>query len=159
MTTTSVRPVSDRPAPEVLPPHPDSDLLHPGAPRQRSAPEELPTRQREPALPPADSLVPGSAGTGVAVLRVGSVVDLRLSGEVDRPAARALAQVLDRLPDRTRHVVVDMTGVTALDTTVPRALVRAHRRLEGAGGGVVVARPPRPVHRLLRWYGAEELLR
>jgi anti-anti-sigma factor len=69
---------------------------------------------------------------------------VRPPAEIDVANAEALrAELLAASPTGTSTVVVDMTGTAFCDSTGLNVLVRAHKRLEGAGGELrLVIREP-----------------
>jgi anti-sigma B factor antagonist len=66
------------------------------------------------------------------------------AGEVDLASHEVLDRELSGVLDRgCRRLIVDLTGVTFMDSAALGALVRNVKRLPGEGGCVVVADDPR----------------
>lgn len=66
-------------------------------------------------------------------------VQISLAGALDLFNARRLTDALTRLvDDGARSVVVDLEGVSVLDSSGLVALVKIHRRLRGGGGQLAV---------------------
>lgn len=81
-------------------------------------------------------------------------------GEVDMATADTLA---DRIRDALAGsggaaLVVDLAGVSFLDSTGIRVLVEAHRGAGEAGVALLVRRPREPVERVLRVTGVATIL-
>jgi anti-sigma B factor antagonist len=94
-------------------------------------------------------------GDGVPKRRV-----VTASGEIDLATAgqlrdRLIAAVLDADVD----VVVDLSGVTFLDSTGLEVLVRTNSRLVSAGRRLVVRDPSQRVRRVLGVSGLDTVLR
>ena len=83
-----------------------------------------------------------------------------LSGEIDHPGARAMMAQLDdviasRLPAR---LVLDMSGVTFMDSSGIAVLLRALRRSEHIGGTLRVTSIPTQARRVLDAAGVGRLI-
>ena len=86
---------------------------------------------------------------------------LALAGEVDHHRARGLMEWVDRevgtrLP---RRLVLDLGGVTFMDSSGIAVLLRAYKRTAELGGTVAVQNVPEQAGRVLRAAGLERLLR
>lgn len=86
---------------------------------------------------------------------------ISLAGEVDHHRARGLMEGIDRevgtrLP---RHLVLDLGGVTFMDSSGIAVLLRAYKRTAELGGTVVVRNVPEQAGKVLRAAGLERLLR
>lgn len=82
-----------------------------------------------------------------------------VTGEVDCSSAPEVRAVLDQLVDRApTEVVVDLTGVTFLDSAGLSALAAAHRRAQAGGGRMRVLAATRAVIRPLQITGLWDLL-
>lgn len=79
---------------------------------------------------------------------------IRVSGEIDLAAAEAVRDSVERAgsTDSGRAVVLDLAGVTFLDSTGLRELVRPAVRRE-----VVLRRPSAPVRKLLDLTGTAQV--
>jgi anti-sigma B factor antagonist len=85
---------------------------------------------------------------------------VRPCGELDLATAPDLEKlVLGRLADRTA-VVLDLRGLTFMDSSGVRVLVAAHARAADGGGELTVVRPERggAVDRILEVSGIEQAL-
>ena len=75
---------------------------------------------------------------------------VRLSGRLDvRAAADVRLRLADAVDAGEGELVLDLTGVEAVDATGLGVLVSAHRRAQRAGRTLVLEDPPPPVDRLL----------
>ncbi len=72
----------------------------------------------------------------------------RLDGELDMATAEDLSQLLRTAVLDCRHVVLDFSGVSFMDSSGLRALLEAAGQTEG-GGSVVVLNPTPQVRRVL----------
>ena len=79
---------------------------------------------------------------------------LRLSGELDLAGVEEFERLLtaDRVPETTTFVV-DMRGLTFLDSSGLRALIMADRRVRSEGGRFLVVKGPERVNRVLELAG------
>lgn len=68
---------------------------------------------------------------------------LTLAGEVDPHTTEQLDAAIDEALDSSSRLVLDLGGVTFIDSAGLRSLIRAHRRTEQDGGSLVL-RSPRP---------------
>lgn len=81
----------------------------------------------------------------------------RLCGEVDAHTAPTLAAALGELPADV--VMLDMAGVSFMDSSGLRVLMEASTRAREGGGDLVVARPSPAVARLVEISGLGEQIR
>jgi anti-sigma B factor antagonist len=80
---------------------------------------------------------------------IDGVLVLSVLGEVDLTTAPELTRAIELVPDLTSRVVVDLSGVTFLDSSGINALVSGKRTLEESGVGLgVVTAPAGPVRRV-----------
>ena len=79
-----------------------------------------------------------------------------LEGEIDMATAPFLGDALSEALDSAEGVVVDMAGVTFIDSTGLHALVQAALSMNGAGP-LVLAHVPPGVQRVLKIVGMDEL--
>ena len=85
---------------------------------------------------------------------------LALRGELSlADGARLLVQLQDLAGSGARTLHVDMSAVTQVDAAVARLLLRFSWRVHEGGQRLLVVHAPRQVRRMLRWIGADELLR
>ncbi len=68
---------------------------------------------------------------------------LVLEGEVDPHTTEQLDHAVDGALASTTELVLELSGVTFIDSAGLRSLIRAQRRAEEAGGSLVL-RSPRP---------------
>ena len=88
----------------------------------------LPQSLSDPACadhPPGFSCVPYAEGAGV--------VRVTLTGELDVATAPRLADALDEVAEPTTRVILDMSGLTFMDSSGLQAIVSARARVADAG--------------------------
>lgn len=87
------------------------------------------------------------------------ILTARLSGEVDHHGAKEIMAVLDEELDAVlpARLVVDLSGVTFMDSSGIAVLLRAYRRLGELGGAMSVTQAPAQAARVLRAAGLERL--
>jgi anti-sigma B factor antagonist len=79
-----------------------------------------------------------------------------VSGEVDLDTAPQLGDhALAALKDVSVHLVLDLRGVTFMDSTGLKVLLALAHRAGLAGGSLVLVAPTRPVHRILTLTGLD----
>lgn len=86
---------------------------------------------------------------------------LSVSGEVDHHAAASIMaelerQVEERLP---RKLIMDLGGVTFMDSSGIAVILRAHRRMGALGGSLTVRAVPGQAAKVLRAAGLERIVR
>lgn len=80
-------------------------------------------------------------------------------GELDLASApRLRSEVLARLAEGHRRVVVDLVGVDFADSIGIGVLVAVNKRVRGLDGVLVLARPEPPVRRVLELAGIDRIL-
>ncbi len=80
-----------------------------------------------------------------------------VGGEVDLATARSLTDhALEALRAVSPHVVLDLSGVTFMDSTGLKSLITISQRASLAGGSFAVVGPTSAVHKLLKLTGLEE---
>ena len=86
---------------------------------------------------------------------------LRLTGELDVSTTARLRAVLNQqLVDEGRvHLVVDLTGLTFMDSSGLGTLVRAQRQARGLRGSVAIVCDEGPVLRVMTLTGLTHVLR
>jgi anti-anti-sigma factor len=84
-----------------------------------------------------------------AVVSVGGEVDLETASQLGDHA-------LDALRDGSPHLVLDLAGVTFMDSTGLQVLLTIMRRAELAGGSMAVAGASRTVRKLLSLTGLDQ---
>jgi anti-sigma B factor antagonist len=92
----------------------------------------------------------------VETFRAGSTVVVAVRGEVDIATAPLLRAVLEGVyAAGPRHVEVDLSGTTFLDSHALTTLIVARRRLATTGAELVLREPSRPVARVLSASGLD----
>jgi anti-sigma B factor antagonist len=87
------------------------------------------------------------------------VVTIHLAGEVDLAAAPKVESAIDEaLAGETSDIVIDVDGVTFLDSTGLRVLVAAHARCAGEGKSLTLVNPSVSVSRILEITGLGQTL-
>ena len=93
----------------------------------------------------------------ITIERTDGEVAVVLAGEIDVAMAPRLESCLADLRERgERTVIVDLAGVTFIDSTGLHVLVSANNRLRQDGGSVVLRSPQERVGRLLDMTGLRE---
>ena len=72
----------------------------------------------------------------------GSILLVEIVGEIDMTTAPELAQTVERTPEGTELVVIDLSDVSFLDSSGLNALVQARRLLSERDVAVTVVVPP-----------------
>jgi anti-anti-sigma factor len=89
----------------------------------------------------------------------GETYRIRLIGEFDLPAFDQVDTLLKEAQMGTVHgVLVDLRGVTFIDSSGIRALVRAHKRGAEGAGHLRLIRGPHNVHRVFELAGLDSRL-
>jgi anti-anti-sigma factor len=78
---------------------------------------------------------------------------VRLVGEIDASGLDGLSKRLDPLPAGEGDVIIDLAGVTFIDSSGLRALIDAHQRAHQGMRRVVMSRPSASVIRLFEISG------
>lgn len=83
------------------------------------------------------------------------VLTIRLAGELDHHGARGLLTALDRCIEQSLPVktVLDLGGLTFMDSSGIAVVMRCRRRMEAMQGELVVVNIPRQVARVLETAG------
>lgn len=96
------------------------------------------------------SETPHTPGFDLRVDRHGSTAILRVSGEFDMVGAERVDACVDELARTSLDaVVIDLRGVTFLDSTGLRSLIRARAKGTDAEWSLKLVRGAEPVHRVL----------
>jgi stage II sporulation protein AA (anti-sigma F factor antagonist) len=99
----------------------------------------------------------GMLRASVAAGPAGPVI--MLSGEADLTNVAELSALISaQLPDGTRQLTIDMSGLRYADSASIRTLVLAARTLKQRGGSLVLLHPQQPVARILTLLGADQML-
>jgi len=84
---------------------------------------------------------------------------VELGGEVDLYTAPRFKEQLVALVDEgARAVIVDLSGVTFIDSTALGVLISGVKRLHETDGRLLLAAPSRPVMRILSITGLDKVL-
>jgi len=85
---------------------------------------------------------------------------LTLAGEIDHHHAGEIMREVDRQIDvcRPRHLVLDMEGVTFLDSSGIAVLLRAYRHITDMGGNMGVRQVPEQAARVFRAASLERVI-
>ena len=82
-----------------------------------------------------------------------------LGGELDvLTAGAALRELLEQCAESGRHVVLDMSQVTFIDSAGIGLLVKTHRRLADIDRRLVMLRPHPSVRRIIELTGLDQVL-
>jgi len=95
-------------------------------------------------------------GADVTIEVSGETATLVISGEVDLASAPRLRDQFQRL--EARNVVVDLSGVTFIDSTGLGVLVAALKRTREAGGELTLRAPTRSTRKVLDITGLSQLV-
>jgi anti-sigma B factor antagonist len=88
---------------------------------------------------------------GIDVRQVSGRPVLFVTGEIDLYTAPLFKQsVVNLVSEGTQNVVIDLTGVTFMDSSGFGTLLGATRRLRPGGGGLHLAGPNSTIQRMLR---------
>ena len=88
---------------------------------------------------------------------LGNRAVVQVAGEVDLETASRLGDhALDALREVSPHVVLDLGGVTFMDSTGLKVLLTISRRAELAGGSFAIAGASRTVRRILSLTGLDQ---
>jgi anti-anti-sigma factor len=102
------------------------------------------------AHPPVEFVCDVRADTATGVVRLAGELDLKVAGDV----GAAVEELLDA---GCAHVVIDLRGLSFLDSSGINMLVAAHRSAERRKRSVSLIRGPQHVHRVLQLVGTESL--
>ena len=104
----------------------------------------------------------GEAGAGRLTVRLipeGEEISVRLEGELDLETAKAFDRRLADIDEaRVTRLLIDLSGVTFMDSTGLQSIVRAHRSAEANGHDLVLRRGSRQVQRLFQLTGMDDRL-
>jgi anti-anti-sigma factor len=93
----------------------------------------------------------------IAVSESGGVRRLRLKGELDLAGVDQFERLLTADPtSEAATFVLDMRGLTFIDSSGLRALIMADRRVRAGGGHFVVVRGPDRVNKVLEMTGVAQ---
>ena len=94
---------------------------------------------------------------GVELVRVGDdVAVVALQGEVDIYSAPQFKEVMiQSIDEGAKHIVVDLAGVTFIDSTALGVLVSGGKRLQQTPGGLAIGCPDAKIRRILEITGLD----
>ena len=88
---------------------------------------------------------------GIDIQRVSGLPVLAVSGEIDIYTAPLFKQaVVNLVSEGNKSVVIDLSGVTFMDSSGFGTLLGATRRLRPLGGGLYLAGPNNTIQRMLK---------
>lgn len=87
----------------------------------------------------------------------GDPVDVSVEGQIDSHTVTSIDDALAGV-DAEQAVTIDLSGVSFIDSSGLRVLVRADKRQSGGGGSLTIANPSEPVARLLQITGLDATL-
>ncbi|HKX76775.1 MAG TPA: STAS domain-containing protein [Acidimicrobiia bacterium] len=91
-----------------------------------------------------------SASLHIEVSRQADWTVVKVDGEIDLATVEQLESAVDQaLRSGATQLVIDLTGVTFLDSTGLRALLQTHGRMSDLGGSLALVLNGGPVERLL----------
>ena len=99
----------------------------------------------------------GSESFGVEVVNANGRAIVSVHGEIDLCCGPAIRDALSAAQQDSPDVIVDLSGVTFMDSTGLNALIGAYRRAPEGGSLAVVGAPP-AVRRVFDLTGLSELL-
>jgi anti-anti-sigma factor len=122
--------------------------------------EWLPEVAHEPAVPtPAPAEAPARQELGLEVEKHETSVRLKLAGELDLANSEALGERLRELQaERPELLVIDLRGLTFMDSSGLREIVEAVRRGRREGRRVVVVKGSAPVDSVLAMTRTEDMM-
>ena len=86
--------------------------------------------------------------------RQGSAATVAVAGEIDLTSAPRLDdEVTGLIEDAVMELQIELAGVSFMDSTGLRVLLKASKLIDGAGGRLVLRGPSDPVRRLLEVSG------
>ena len=120
----------------------------PGSRREEITMDQAAARLHSPAQPGGTGISSRALDTGMCLVPI--------KGEIDLASAPALRSALVRLRQRgNRHFVLDLSGVTHMDSTGLGVLLSFYRTL-GSTGAIAIAAPPENVLALLKVTGLDQ---
>ncbi len=85
-------------------------------------------------------------------------ITVRLIGEVDMASKDMLEEAMTQLGVEPRNLIIDLRGVSFMDSMGLSMLVRVHQVCEANGGTLTVRTPQPPVRRLFALTGVDAQL-
>ncbi len=100
-------------------------------------------------------MTPAPTDFGIDTIRAGTTVRLALRGELDLATAPLLDEALRAAGEAARTVVLDLRGLSFLDSTGLRTVLQADARARSDGHDLLVVRGPHAVHRVFALAGVD----
>ena len=98
----------------------------------------------------------GVDGIDLQVDRNGGSATVRVAGEIDLTSAPKLDdEVTGLIEDSVNALTIGLEGVSFMDSTGLRVLLKASKLLEASGGTLILGQPSDPVRRLLEVSGLD----
>ncbi|MFI9245020.1 STAS domain-containing protein [Streptomyces sp. NPDC053086] len=97
-------------------------------------------------------------GLSVVATATDGIRVLTLTGEIDHHTGDTLRQALDTVAPPRPRVVVDLRGITFMDSSGINIFLAAHRALSEAGGWLRLAGPTDSVLRTLQIVGVDAVI-
>jgi len=95
-------------------------------------------------------------GIDLRVERNGTAATVEVSGEIDLTSAPKLDdEVTGLIEDSVNALTIGLEGVSFMDSTGLRVLLKASKLMESSGGNLVISSPSDPVRRLLEVSGLD----
>jgi anti-sigma B factor antagonist len=105
----------------------------------------------------AESGLSGARPFAVDVQRRNALAIVRPQGELDLATAQTLRAALDGIED-VRRLVLDLRGLSFIDSSGLRLLVALHRRAQRDGFQLTLVAPAAPADRAIRLSGLDQAL-
>ena len=97
---------------------------------------------------------------GIDVQQVTGIPVLKVTGEIDIYTAPMFKQaVVNMVTEGSKNVIIDLSGVTFMDSSGFGTLLGATRRLRPSGGGLHLAAPNSTIQRMLRLTRLDSIMR
>jgi anti-sigma B factor antagonist len=95
-------------------------------------------------------------GIDLRVDRNGGAASVAVAGEIDLTSAPKLDdEVTGLIEDSVNTLTIELSGVSFMDSTGLRVLLKASKLLESSGGNLILGTPSDPVRRLLEVSGLD----
>jgi anti-anti-sigma factor len=91
----------------------------------------------------------------IETTRAGATIRIAVLGELDLATAPALEDALTQAGADARLVVLDLRGLSFLDSTGLRTVLQADARARSDGHDLLVVRGPQAVHRVFTLAGVD----
>jgi anti-sigma B factor antagonist len=95
-------------------------------------------------------------GIDLKIERNGTSATVQVAGEIDLTSAPQLDdEVTGLIEDSVNNLTITLQGVSFMDSTGLRVLLKASKLIESTGGSLVLGQPSDPVRRLLEVSGLD----